>query len=627
MRDLKKLIFALVLLCGPMAVNGQKSAIVDSLTVLLQQNPGDSATVMLKTVLAREYIYVDIAKANKLIQEAFVLAEESKLEHEKAYAMRIMGAILRENGFYMNGAELLLEARSIFEKYNDKLGQANCYLSLAHIYDYIGDKDLAMGAGRKALKLFEEVGVKERLGVITNNLGRSYSDAGNLDSARYFIHRSLVVNSKTQNLPLLQSNYRNLGIILHKLGQNDSAKYYLNKVIALDNNLQKQSNSWATAEANLTLAKIYVESGKYADVPYNLQRARQLSAKFGYLSMLKEVMEVSFNFYSKINDHTGLVDAWNRYQTISDSLLSLERQNKRHILDWYEDRLAKETEIEAAYVEVERQRTQIITMGVIIAFSIVILVLIIGFNRRINKTKNKLSLQKEELENLNHTKNKLFSIVAHDFRSPLAHLSGFANLITDHWEQLDSNDMKKLAGDMSQSVNNTLALTENLLSWARNQMDGHTSNPTDFDVKELLGELVSQIQNMASHKGIQLQLEVKESISLYADPEELRVAFRNLITNAIKFSSAGDHVLVRAFNKGDSVHVTVKDEGIGMEQEVVDGLFSLGEKTGSKGTAGEMGSGLGLTLCKEFVNQNGGTIKVQSTPGEGSTFDVSFPKS
>jgi len=182
----KKLFVFTLLVCLSAYTNAQTSYIVDSLELALQQVEGDSARVMLKTQLAREYIYVDISKANDLAQEALDLAEEKELELEKAYAMRVMGAVLRQSGFYLQGAEMLLNAQNIFREYNDLLGVANCNMSLSHVYDVLRDHRLSLRVSFEALEIYQSLRNQERIGVIYNNIGRTYYDIGKLDSSELY---------------------------------------------------------------------------------------------------------------------------------------------------------------------------------------------------------------------------------------------------------------------------------------------------------------------------------------------------------------------------------------------------------------------------------------------------------
>jgi len=623
----KKLFVFTLLVCLSAYTNAQTSYIVDSLELALQQVEGDSARVMLKTQLAREYIYVDISKANDLAQEALDLAEEKELELEKAYAMRVMGAVLRQSGFYLQGAEMLLNAQNIFREYNDLLGVANCNMSLSHVYDVLRDHRLSLRVSFEALEIYQSLRNQERIGVIYNNIGRTYYDIGKLDSSELYTRKSIAINKKVINYPLLESNYRNIGLLLIKRDQLDSAKHYFEKVLTLHKSLGEQSNTWATAESYMSLAHIAFEQKEFEKIPDYLDKSATLASSYGYLDVLKQVMQIAFRYYREVNDQSGLDNAWNEYKSITDSLIKFERENKKDIVEWYEERLQKELEIRTINTQIGKQRTQIIALAIIVGLSLAILVMFFNNNRKGRQVNRILNEQKEELERLNETKNKLFSIVAHDFRGPVGQVYAFSSLLEKHIESFDPQELKKVAVDMNKSVKNTLTLTENLLSWAKNQMDGVSSKPRQFDLSDVLNKVVETHIDQAERKAIKLEGKFEKDLKIFADPEELEVVFRNLLTNAIKFSSLEDKVVIEGQRQNGHVVVRVCDEGLGMDQETKSTLFDISKKSGIKGTAGELGTGLGLVVCKEFIEQNRGSIHVQSEKDKGSVFTVKFPYS
>jgi len=618
------ILITVIMLAFSDSLNAQ-SPIVDSLESELDKSLTDSATVRVKTELARELIYVDIQQANDYVTEALTLAEEQNLEYEKAHAMRVMGAVLSQNGFHVNGAELLLQARSIFRKYDDDAGEANIYISLAHLYDQLGDSYQSIRFSRNALKLLQQNPIKERLGIIYNNLGRSYNDINELDSAEFFTKASIEVNEEINNVPLLQSNFRNLGIILFNKAEYDSALYFSNKVLDLNVQLGEYSNTWAVAEAHLTLAKVAMERGLVNEVPSHLRKTQSLAAQYGYLNLLLQQMKASFKYYDEIGDYGKLKESWDQYLLLSDSAASIEQESKRQIVEWYEDRLVKDSEIKAAKTMVNEKENQIVRLAFIIVFAFSVLFLILFLYTKINKTNKQLSIQKQKLEELNQTKMKLFSIIAHDFRSPLAQISGFSNLLSQYIDSLDPKELKSMATQMNESVKNTMAMTENLLAWARNQMEGASSSPTLLDLKDILVQLKDLLTQQAKEKDVSLSFQMEESLVVKADPEEVTVIFRNLITNAIKFSPAGKTVRVSLVKSGSYAKVTVADEGIGMDEKTKASIFDISVKTSRKGTSGEIGTGLGLILCKEFIDKIDGKIEVESEKQKGSTFKVYLP--
>jgi signal transduction histidine kinase len=232
----------------------------------------------------------------------------------------------------------------------------------------------------------------------------------------------------------------------------------------------------------------------------------------------------------------------------------------------------------------------------------------------------------EELLKLNENKDKFFSIVSHDLRGPAANIVKLSEFLLEPDEMLDSQMRLEMAQHLNFSSQKLYKLLENLLSWAKLQMNRIEIKPLQINLHKLVSENVAQISTLASVKKIQVVNEIPEHVSAYADERMCETVIRNLIVNAIKFTHEGGHVKIKAYEKECAVEISVVDSGVGMKKESVDKLFNLGTHFSSKGTANEPGSGLGLILCKEFVEKNRGRIWTESEVDKGSSFIFSLPK-
>lgn len=231
--------------------------------------------------------------------------------------------------------------------------------------------------------------------------------------------------------------------------------------------------------------------------------------------------------------------------------------------------------------------------------------------------------QKEELEELNATKDKFFSIVAHDLRSPVNSLSGFSAMLAEHGDKMTPQEISHFSKDLNKSMKNAISLIENLLNWASTQMNKVQHEPKELDLNVLVEETLAQLDSAALSKQIVLESRLSPEVKVYADENHLRLILRNLATNALKFTPEGGRVTISTQIKQNGIpkaEVAISDTGIGMSQEKLAKLFKIGDSQSTKGTAGEKGTGLGLILCKEFIEKNGGHIGVESQPGNGTTF-------
>ncbi len=233
----------------------------------------------------------------------------------------------------------------------------------------------------------------------------------------------------------------------------------------------------------------------------------------------------------------------------------------------------------------------------------------------------------EELQEANTTKDKFFSIIAHDLRSPFNTLIGFSDLLVDQWPNLDETDKLEFIKRIKKTSENTFNLVDNLLEWSRLQKGTIEFNPVKCNVKFLSKISIEQLQADAELKEIKINIDIPGFLNVFADQNMIDFVFRNLISNAIKFTPRNGNIFVRAKTHDNRIICQVEDTGLGMKPETIENLFKLGSSKSSPGTEGETGTGLGLILCKEFVKKNQGSIWVESEPGSGSKFFFSLPVS
>lgn len=229
-----------------------------------------------------------------------------------------------------------------------------------------------------------------------------------------------------------------------------------------------------------------------------------------------------------------------------------------------------------------------------------------------------------KLEELNATKDKLFSVIAHDLKSPFNSILGLSELLLNNSYNYDTARSKKLLRYIHSSAKNTLSLTENLLSWAKSQTGQMKFEPKPIRLKEVVDEVIGIVDTSAKVKDITVDYTQISNIYVYAEINMLKSILYNLISNAIKFSHANEKVSISARTEENKVEIIVSDNGVGMNDETKRNLFHI-ESGSTRGTANEDGSGLGLILCKEFVEKHGGKIWVESEMGNGSNFYFSIP--
>ncbi|MGA7721992.1 MAG: PAS domain S-box protein [Ignavibacteriaceae bacterium] len=230
-----------------------------------------------------------------------------------------------------------------------------------------------------------------------------------------------------------------------------------------------------------------------------------------------------------------------------------------------------------------------------------------------------------ELRELNTSKDKFFTIIAHDLRSPFNSLLGLTEYAASENNNLTAEEMKMFSMNISKSAKSIYNLLENLLQWSRIHTGRIDYSPDYFDLNELLNKIIIIYRNNLENKNISLKVDCAPETKVYADSNMVDTILRNLISNSIKFTNLGGEIKITTELAGSFIKLSVSDNGVGIREEILPGLFNIDQNTSSKGTQNETGSGLGLILCKEFVEMNKGKLAVVSKPGEGSTFSFTLP--
>lgn len=270
---------------------------------------------------------------------------------------------------------------------------------------------------------------------------------------------------------------------------------------------------------------------------------------------------------------------------------------------------------------------------------IVIGILILIYRYRVNAIKNQRAVLEElvkertkeleksrvELKNANDAKDKLFSIIAHDMKNPFNTLLGYSEMLTEDFDELTEEEKKSAINGMADASKEAFNLLENLLDWSRIQMERIPFSQEKVDVTELIEENTQLFQMAVSEKNISINKNYSEDNNAFVDRHMINTVIRNLLANSIKFTKEGGEITLATERKDSQLLVSIKDDGIGMTKETIDGILSQSTIKSSDGTSGEKGTGLGLILCKEFISKNNGELKIESGPGKGSIFSFTLP--
>ena len=237
----------------------------------------------------------------------------------------------------------------------------------------------------------------------------------------------------------------------------------------------------------------------------------------------------------------------------------------------------------------------------------------------------KLLEANEQLKQSNRNKEKFFSIIAHDLRAPFHGILGFSEVLVSEIDMLDHKGISDIAQYIHNTSGATFRLLENLLHWAMAESGNMSYRPQMMNLRQCCQEVMHMLSSAAQNKNIITHVQVDEAITLFADPNMILSVLLNLMSNALKFTHAGGYVNLTAEVQQDQVLIHVQDTGVGMSEEQIGKFFATTQPKSVKGTEGERGTGLGMLLCKQFVEKHKGKIQIHSVIGEGTTFTVVLP--
>lgn len=388
------------------------------------------------------------------------------------------------------------------------------------------------------------------------------------------------------------------------------------------------------ANAFIVLAEVGLETKSFSEAKSYAKKALAISSNIHSEELKVRCFCVLSALYEKMGDYKSALYYKNKSVHIQDSLLksqtlqllSIQTSVNTKTKDVVEEPI-EITEVSSldllTGVEDENKTVYIISLSLLFLFALIFFIL---FRSKVILSKT-LKSKNEELERLNATKDKFFSIIAHDLKSPFNSLMGFSEVLSLQVESKSQREIMEYSRSIHNSTRKLYSLVETLLQWSRTQLGTTEYKPEKIDVKILAINIVSILKINAEEKDIVISVNVGNEMIAWADKDLFSAVLRNLVSNAIKFSRVGSVITVAGKTKGKNIEISVTDTGVGISKENLQKIFRVDTNISTAGTLNEKGTGLGLVLCKEFVEINKGTISAESRLEKGSTFKFTVPLS
>jgi signal transduction histidine kinase len=616
--------------------------------------------------------------------KAINIAEKLKYKNAICASYRNLAFVrFRDAKNFINksNVELLILALEISKINKLKEEEILSNIDLAYIYLIKQNFKESLVHYREALKLSEKYKLNELTSITHSRLGSYYYHTGNFENSLYHLNKALendfftvprykiniintiaVIYKKqmvldsafmkfSEVLTIAESSkdsawigitHGNLADIRYLKNECKDAIYLFEKDVTICTKWKEWENvAWALGKLGDCYACLndYNKAKHYFDSALLLIQSKKIYKE--YVGIYKSYidLELSQKNYEKA------YQLRNDWAFVQDSITISKNKKEIALLEVEFDTQKKESEVEL--LKKEKENHIMLKNTFIIAFFITALLsFFLYLNNRERKKMNSILIQQKEelslkneeikqqqneileqnakLQNINLSKDKLFSIVGHDLRSPISSLKGLLSIY--ELGGFTEADKKIIFSDLKNSLDDTGKMLDNVLDWAKTQMYKEEATPTMFNINSVIEDMYKIYSKIADNKSIILTLNLDENINVYADIDHYKIILRNLITNAIKFSFENGIIEIACYQDDLNVITVVKDNGVGMTSQEVSNLFSLDTHFTKHGTFNEKGTGLGLLLCKEYVNANNGNLKVESEKGVGSSFYVILRK-
>jgi len=560
-------------------------------------------------------------------------------------------------------------------------GESNALRQLANGYRLTGDYTNMLSFYQQALTIAEKIGEPGLLGKNLVTISQAYTDIGRIDEALQLSERVKNLSGQAGDSTNLAKTLDGIGEIWYRRKQYDMASQYFSEAAQL---AMAMKNEWQyiietdqigkvqyakgqyrqalptylhsleyftrTGDRILVsmsatmVARVYLELKKYPEALTYAKLSLREASTLGSLIEIKNACYILSGIYKAKGDYRNALQYRERTIHLSDTLFNDQMRNKIARLEAkheYEKKeaLLKEEQAKKDILQKAIVRTQRLEIGFSVAVIIILSILarvlyrsrsakqkanraLMNMNAEINRQKEAIEVQSLQLLINNQQKDKLFSIISHDLKTPLHSLHTVLDLLKAN--ALSETQINQMMEELRHEVDYSSELVGNLLSWSNSQLNGMAAKPVPLNLRALADEVLQLHKNKAAQKKIALSNRIPRSLQGYADKDMMHMIVRNLVSNAVKFCEAGDTITIGGKTMGDAIEICVSDTGTGINNDILDKINRQRIVT-TYGTADEKGTGLGMLLCREFIELNHGLLRVESEWTQGTRCLFTLP--
>ncbi|MGE0077403.1 MAG: ATP-binding protein [Bacteroidales bacterium] len=554
-----------------------------------------------------------------------------------------LGQLCLQKGDYANALTYAMQSLQIAEKLCDKKNIAESNRSVAIVLKTQQNYIDAIKYLTKSLDLWYELKDTVEVTRTIVNIGGNLAITGQLDKSLDYLFQGEKYATKLKDTILLSNIIIAIANVYNLKKDFPQVEVYYGKAIALKKSLNDKKGL-ATIYNNMCV--FYLKNSNYKKGQEYAELALKYAKETNLLNVQMSSCKSLSYLYAKEKSFDKAYRFQNLYIQIKDSLFSIQKAEQiAEIKAKYEDErkeqqikiLESENQIKEVVIQNSRLVRNSLVGGVVLLILIIALIfgayinkrkmnlLLKGKNKQIELQKADLRSQNEELNRLNLTKDRLFSIIAHDLRSPMSSMMGLSTVVKELLQEGNKEAIEAITVHIDHSVNNVNSLLENLLNWSLSQINGIRVNSEIVNLRNTVNSSVSNFESIFEDRRIRVDISIDDELTVRVDPNMLRTVMRNILSNSIKFTPSEGLITISASRVDGYANVRIKDTGVGIPPSKMDNIFEVNEKKISAGIDGTRGTGLGLSLCKDFIALNNGHIGIKSEVDKGTEVYFSLP--
>lgn len=616
-RDIRKLVWDMTNACWELREMNPDSAIVigKQAKILAEKHELTDILPQINGFLGVIYFHYkyDLKSSIPYLQESL---EKSMLVNDStrlAYSYNNLGDVYLMSGNISLAKDYSEKSLGIFTSLDNKYGIAYGYINLGLIYQEEKNYSESTKYFQKALDLRNQIGDSTGYASALYQLAKSQQMSGDLELAMENYLKSYNYHRAINNLSYTAYCMNGMATINYLKGDyEESLKKYLEAIYLHE----LKGHPFGLVEDYLGIAMVYAGLGMKKEGQAALEKALTISHELEMHPKILETYRVYANFYQTFDNKKAALDALNNYVVLYDSILLLQQIEVMEEVQRTEE---KKKSLEMAEQELQTQVMQRNYMIIIIVLMVFIVAVFIW--RIISQSK-----LNRQLRNANQTKDKLFSVISHDLRSPFNTILGFSELLKKS-VPADQKEISLYANAVYEQSEETLRLIDNLLTWSRAQSNRIIFNPKDESLDQLFKQLETAFEYISSNNNVKLVFDNSVSGKIPFDKNIIKIVLTNLISNSFKYTNKGEKIIISSSVSGQHLNIKVSDTGIGIDNETLEMIVSHQFVSSRKGVRNESGTGLGLSICYELVKLHNGGMNIESTEGIGTEVTITIPVS